>query len=784
MKNYILNTKMVQIYDGEEYEFKEYDEFKTFSYELSVFQKHAIRGIMEGHHVLVCAATGSGKSCPAEFAIDYFTKMGKRVIYTSPIKALSNQKYYDFGLKYPNITRGILTGDIKSYPDADLVVMTAEILHNQLLNKNPTENLGCVIFDEIHYINDADRGYVWEEIIMMLDPNIQLVMLSATIASPERFATWIEKRGGSEVMLSISKKRVVPLIHYAFITCGKIKKKKDENSKDEQKRNDAEKLLNSFHIIKHPDVHKNGMDNEVLDKCNATLKYLRDRNIHVTRPFVLNTVLKKMNEENMLPGIVFVFSRKQVVTLAHEVNINLQNPTVNIDKECGDILKILPNYEEYFNLEEYIEIKELLKKGIGIHHGGMLSVFREMIEIMFSKGFIKVLFATETFSVGINLPVKSAVFTQLTKFTDGKIRNLYSHEYTQMAGRAGRRGIDDVGHVIHLMNLYNVGIDIYKSEIRGVLSDKPQALSSKFKVSYNWVLNNYQNVNMVNKTMFQIDITNRIKSINKEISNLENEINTTDYNDEAVVKYQYLISSRENATQKLKRSIDYRLRALIKENSNLEKIIKTFNKINDLLIKENNTQNELNNQINIIKDILIDKGFVDGDKLTPRGLIASKIKKLNPLLFGELISDGFFDNMDPIEIIGVISCFTYYKSKNEKPELDICGLPHIRELNKYYYWYELKNKLNTGTDYIIEYGIIQDIIDWCYSQSEDECKAVLKKTSLSTGDFIKIILEISTTIDELDAMAEQFGLVKLCDKLQHIPELLLKYIATPQSLYI
>jgi antiviral helicase SKI2 len=214
---------------------------------LSSFQKFAIESIVEGNHILVTAHTGSGKTLPAEFAIEYFVSKGKKVIYTSPIKALSNQKFYEFTQKFPNISFGILTGDIKTNPEADVLIMTTEILINTLYAKNKkTDNslinispltmfemdfqneLACVVFDEIHYINDLDRGKVWEETIMMLHKHIQMVMLSATLDSPEKFADWCENRGLKEdlpeqnnkiVYLTTTYERVVPLTHYSFITC-------------------------------------------------------------------------------------------------------------------------------------------------------------------------------------------------------------------------------------------------------------------------------------------------------------------------------------------------------------------------------------------------------------------------------------------------------------------------------------------------------------------------------------------------------------------------------------
>ena len=241
--------------------------FDKYTFSLSSFQKFAIEAIVEGNHILITAHTGSGKTLPAEFAIEHFVSKGKKVIYTSPIKALSNQKLYEFTQKFPHISFGILTGDIKTNPEADVLIMTTEILMNTLYAKqrkgNNTNNvtmfdmdfdneLACVIFDEIHYINDADRGRVWEETIMMLPQHIQMVMLSATLDSPEKFALWCETRGQTNntstksVYLTTTYERVVPLTHYSFITCtqGLFKILKDKQLEMEVMR-----TTNTLHTI-------------------------------------------------------------------------------------------------------------------------------------------------------------------------------------------------------------------------------------------------------------------------------------------------------------------------------------------------------------------------------------------------------------------------------------------------------------------------------------------------------------------------------------------------------
>ena len=341
--------------------------FEKYPFPLSSFQKFAIEAIVEGNHILVTAHTGSGKTLPAEFAIEYFVAQGKKVIYTAPIKALSNQKFYEFTQKFPAISFGIFTGDIKTNPEADVLIMTTEILMNTLYAKNRKDitssskslfemdfdnDLACVIFDEIHYINDVDRGRVWEETIMMLPLHIQMVMLSATLDTPEKFALWCESRNSSDltthdkiVYLTTTYERVVPLTHYSFITCtqGIFK-----IIKDKQLAMEIMKNTNTLLTIQDSKGQFNDINYHKIDK---TIELFRVNDHHVKRQHVINTVAKHMVEHNMLPAICFVLSRKALEQCAKEINTILLEDDSKIpyiiQRECEQIIRKLPNYHEY-----------------------------------------------------------------------------------------------------------------------------------------------------------------------------------------------------------------------------------------------------------------------------------------------------------------------------------------------------------------------------------------------------------------------------------------------------
>ena len=346
--------------EAQEEEYKSH--FDTFSFPLHDFQKWSIKAIVDGQHVLVCCPTGSGKTLPGEFALNYFHSKGKRTIYTSPIKALSNEKFYNFTKKYPHLSVGLITGDIKTNPDADVLIMTTEILLNKLyqIKSNSTtpssaisfemdiENeLGCVVFDEIHMINDESRGHVWEQSIMMLPQQIQMIGLSATLDDPEKFAHWLETRGDSskfckkEVFLTKKLVRAVPLIHYSFIT---VTNGINKTIKDKTTQEEIRKATNQPFILQDA----SGGFNEVkYQSMTKMLNLFEKHEIRVKRQHVLNKVTEYLVEKEMLPALCYVFSRKQLEKCADELTTNLlefdSKIPYTVDRECEQIIRKLPN---------------------------------------------------------------------------------------------------------------------------------------------------------------------------------------------------------------------------------------------------------------------------------------------------------------------------------------------------------------------------------------------------------------------------------------------------------
>jgi len=812
--------------------------FDKYSFSLSNFQKHAIEAIVENNHVLITAHTGSGKTLPAEFAIEYFTNLPikKKVIYTSPIKALSNQKYYDFCKKFPHISFGLLTGDIKCNPEAEVLIMTAEILLNKLYqvkSKSLIENsslfsfemdieneLGCVIMDEIHYINDLDRGKVWEQTIMMLPNQIQMVMLSATLDSPEKFALWCENKGTNHacsdkiVYLTSTNERVVPLIHYSFITVNNSIYKIE---KDKTIQSEIKSFINKTHILQDS---KGKFNDELYIKNNKLLSLFHNKKVFVKRQNVLNQVCNYLTENEMLPALCFVFSRKMLEEFAKEITCNLLEfdskvPYI-IRRECEQIIRKLPNFQEYLNLPEYLNLISLLEKGIAIHHAGIMPILREMVELLYAKGYIKLLFATETFAVGINMPTKTVLFSSLEKWDGNNMRLLYSHEYTQMAGRAGRRGIDTIGHVIHLNNLFkNNSLVDFKTMMKG----QPQKLVSKFKISYNLLLNlidigNFSFIDFAKRSLIQNDLTNDTEKYYYKMMEIQNDL------DKIEIDFHYM----KTPIDILKKYVSLINNKNLTVNSKRKEIEKEIKKIQEIyifvdnekhnFIKYNDKQNELINieisikQINLYIDnniiqvinLLEEDNFIkkidNNYQLTVKGIIANQIKEIHCLVLADLIEKGKFKFLLPIEIIGILSCFTNITvsddnkaiipiCENKKIELLILEIKNNLEIqqNK-----ECLKKIDTGSNYNLQFDIIQYTMNWVQCENIEDCKILLQTISFEKdiflGEFIKALLKINNIASELEKVAELIGDIEFLHHLQEIPSKTLKYVATNQSLYI
>lgn len=808
--------------------------FDKYPFPLSDFQKYSIMATINGHHSLVTAHTGSGKSLPAEFAIQHFVSKGKRVIYTSPIKALSNQKYFDFTTKYPNISFGIMTGDMKMNPDADVLIMTTEILMNYLFTYKKDNNqqgihfqmdmekeLACVVFDEIHYINDAHRGHVWEQCILMLPEHIQMIMLSATIDSPESFAKWCEKpNSNKEVYLSSTERRIVPLKHYAyFITNESVFKTIKDKTQQDKIRDTTDKLL----ILKDADGNFNATNHLKVKNVKSLLDKQR---IFVKNQHVLNKLVKHLYDKDILPGIVFVFSRKNVEKYASQITTNVLEFNSNIPtimaRECDQIIRRLPNYKEILHLPEYVNLVALLEKGIGIHHSGMLPVLREIVEIMISKKYIYLLFATESFAIGLNCPIRSAVFTSLTKYDGKSMRYLFPHEYNQAASRCGRRGIDTIGHVIHCNNAFEMPSE---TEYKSILCGSPQSLISKFRISFKMILNMMQNsdcdfkmfTNFVRNSMMNNELVFALQREHKylyECKEIYEEKKKLCSNEliQICSKVTQLKVSISMAVNKKRKKIDRELKDLYSNNPNLEDQLILYNNFKDSEKTYRNQESHYNyldtyieRNVESVLEILLQNDYICKNETSKcytfltRGRYAAYISEIHPLVLSEMLeTTDHLQNFNTMDIITLLSCFTDIKVNEDFkihsfPLNDYLMGACIKDINESIEKYselEKNGDVYSGYDYdnLISYDLVTIISKWCKCNNINDCKHVieteLNEREISIGEFTKAIMKISAMTNELIKLCEGENLIDLQHKLSKVDETILKFITLNQSLYI
>jgi ATP-dependent RNA helicase DOB1 len=455
---------------------------KTYSFELDPFQKQAIGYIDKEESVLVAAHTSAGKTAVAEYAVAKSLKAGQRVVYTSPIKALSNQKYRDLQEEFTDV--GLMTGDITINPDATALVMTTEILRSMLYRGSEImREVAWVIYDEVHYMRDSERGVVWEESIILLPHKVKYVFLSATIPNASQFADWIAEIHQQPCHVVYTNYRPTPLQHYVFPQGGDgLYLVVDEKGKFRE--NNFQKAMATLQSSSVDAAAAEAMLNSGNGKK-------RGRGASKTKKggkgtfSDLHRIVKLIMERSLNPVIIFSFSKKDCERFA--LQLNQEDYTDDVEKDL--ISQVYINAidslsEDDRKLPQVEALLPLLKRGIGIHHGGLLPILKEIVEILFSEGLIKTLFATETFAIGINMPAKTVVFTNTRKWDGKDFRWVTSGEYIQMSGRAGRRGKDDRGIVIQMLDE-----KMEPAVCKDILYGAPDPLNSSYRISYNMLLN-------------------------------------------------------------------------------------------------------------------------------------------------------------------------------------------------------------------------------------------------------------------------------------------------------
>lgn len=609
----------------------------TFPFELDEFQKRSILRLEKHQNVLVCAHTSSGKTVVAEYGIALGKRHGKRVLYTSPIKALSNQKYREFKKKFEDV--GILTGDVSINPEAQCLIMTTEILQSSLYKNSELLNqVEWVVFDEVHYINDNERGHVWEEILILLPRDIGIIMLSATIPNYMEFAQWVGDIKETKVYVQNTLKRVVPLQHLLYIDENNVFKVKE---KDNVNKSKIDLAFNSLERNNNYNKNRRNRDrdkeNEFIDNItyfdkfknfkktkenwrrkDHNSKYNKRQNERASNPritkihYKIEEIVDYLNYNELCPAVIFVFSIKRITEYAKMLSLKALVPQPQ-QKEITNFYNSVVNSmpEEDRNIPQVRELQEILPSGIGMHHSGLLPILKEAIEVLYSRGLIKILFATTSFSIGLNMPTRTVVFTDIYKYNDTSKDILSSSEYLQMCGRAGRRGIDTIGNVFILLT--ELSNQNEKEEVIGMLEGTGTEVVSKFRICYRTIL-----------SFFSRDI----KDINEFFRESFLESNMTQKIPEKVAEIEVL-----KAQQKKLEKLDCTYTSRLTENKDLN---------NKNSIDENSNNNKIDNNNIIINNLNNQKKNIDIESfpIAEYGKNLNKYKTLsNDIFLNEKIYD-------------------------------------------------------------------------------------------------------------------------------------------------
>jgi superfamily II RNA helicase len=538
-------------------------------------------------------------------------------------------------------------------------------------------------------------------------------------------------------------------------------------------------------------------------------------------------------DDTMLPAIVFTFSRKQVEESAKDLTANILEFDSKIPytaaHECEQILRRLPNWREYIELLEYQSLVQLLEKGVGIHHSGMIPILREIVELRISEKKIFMLFATESFAIGLDCPIRTAVFTGVTKYDGSCDRFLYAHEYTQMAGRAGRRGIDKIGHVIHLPLLFRKGVPS-ELNFREILCGKPQKLVSKFHIDYNMILNlikkgvHFDFHLFAERSMSKTSIYGEVLSQEKELNILKQELEKLQSGLQHIrtpidkcTEYEILSVQYKNSTNKKRKDIERKMKVLKDEYKYIIDDIGLSNRVHSIessILKKDTEIDEtmcyLKTQTDLVCQIMLKTGVINncGDNTTvtalPLGLIASQFAEMHPIPFAKLVlSENWFAGWTAIQLVGLLSVFVDVRLpeciRSSSPECkDSLVKNSIMTLQNTYddiRKLECDLQCYTGIDYegVLCFDMADAMMEWCELREEIDCKEFLRdmvSESVSAGDFAKACIKLSATTKEIIAMCEVLvpvvgsSAMELAHTLSGVDSLILKYIATTQSLYL
>jgi ATP-dependent RNA helicase HelY len=742
----------------------------TFEFEFDPFQITACHAVEDGKGVLVAAPTGAGKTVVGEFAAFYALQAGKKCFYTTPIKALSNQKYSEFVAKFGEDRVGLLTGDTSINGEADILVMTTEVLRNMLYaGSNTLTNLGCVVMDEVHYLADKFRGAVWEEVLIHLMESVQVISLSATVSNAEEFGEWLgEVRGETEVI--VSEIRPIPLFQHVLI---------------------GNRLMDLFE-------QPGRINPEILQREREAIRRSalgRNRRGRFTEPsdrMSRADIIEKLQRENLLPAITFIFSRvgcDAAVKQCLHAGLRLTSPEERVEIRQTALKYIHNIAEEDLEVLGFEEWLTALERGIAAHHAGLLPSFKGAVEDLFQRGLVKAVFATETLALGINMPARTVVLEKLIKFNGEAHVPITPGEYTQLTGRAGRRGIDIEGNAVIQ---WSPTVD--SASAAGLASTRTYPLRSSFSPTYNMAINLISRFGRETArrslessfAQFQADravvgLTRQIRKNEALIAELmqDAQCHLGDFSEYArlrrsIKEVEVLLGRRDQ-----RKTFDNRQRGHMEgELSDLRKAMKAHSshgcadredharlaeragrltRENDgLTARVENRTHVIAKTFDQICQVLDHLEYIDGEKPTAQGKILTKIYAESDLLLTESIRRGLLDDLNASELLSVVSCMIFESRSQENlapkmPSQKVTStLTQIISL-----WANLEkieNDFGVKTQREPDAGFCFISYKWA---SGNSLNSVLKGSDMSVGDFVRATKQLVDLLNQIGAASEK-----------------------------
>ena len=725
---------------------------ESFDFPLDEFQIQSLHCVEDGRGLLVAAPTGAGKTVVGEFAAFLALEQGKKCFYTTPIKALSNQKFAEFVAKFGEENVGLLTGDTNINSEAPILVMTTEVLRNMLYAGSSTlTNLQSVVMDEVHYLADKFRGAVWEEVLIHLMESVQVISLSATVSNAEEFGEWLGTvRGGTDVI--VSEIRPIPLYQHVLI---------------------GNRLVDLFKEPGKINPELLALERESMRKIKVP-RHRRERFDESENKLSRPEIIETLDRQGLLPAITFIFSRaacdaavKQCVfsglrlTNTEERKLIVETASrlnANLAQEDLDIL----GYDEWL---------DALERGIAAHHAGLLPSFKETVEDLFKRGLVKAVFATETLALGINMPAKTVILEKLTKWNGEAHVPITPGEYTQLTGRAGRRGIDIEGNAIVQ---WSPTID--SAMVAGLASTRTYPLRSSFTPTYNMAINLIHRFGRERArgslessfAQFQADravvgLVRQIKKNEVAVSELMADVNCHlgDFSEYARMRSDIKEIERLLSKRDARRSIDQKQRRFMEsEIEGLRKALRTHpcHSCNDreshariaeraerVRRESEGLRGRVENRTHVIAktfdricDVLTHLHYIEGEKTLEQGKILSKIYAESDLLLTETIKRGVLNSLSAQELVAVASAMIFQSrtTENYAPKMPHNNVAQalVSIVAIWSELEELEERFGVKTQREPDFGFAFISYKWAQGNS---LQSVLKGSDMSVGDFVR-----------------------------------------------